>query len=667
VTTSSADPDRLEAYPGQLATPDDELTTLAADVDEASAAFAAGAGSYGGGFDAAWAGDLVRGLRDESQHLSGWVASVGAAFREAGARGIPPEELDSFISSQVGEPTIWEAQKAAEGQQAAEELQAELIALGIDPEDFDPSQFSQLDPSNERFEKLFELMAGIGDHMWSEDFAVGFYDSMDTDGIHTALAVIDNFAVWMGPGVQATLLDPFVRGWANVSGSVDLTEERRELVATEDPVDQRHLPLLMSGPPQAYDPVWLADAADRILVTGRGLNQYQYPSEWPQPLNPGDYPGFSGADWLYDDPTLGVPELVAMRALDGNTEAAWSFASRGDAQVDALVHPGEIHISSIRAYPEFEDFQAAYESHAGAAIENAFLEAPLLTVPDPDDPTQRIPMVDSAESARAYNDLVEAVGEGDVPDVIKRSVARTLLPHLHEIGEVAVREANTSEVETGGLFERGEVVAYFKELGWDDQAAGIVGQQLGLWGTAVVQDFVATHPQATTGQIETAFDPVGLVTGAAYQGFNETEAAMGEANVALAFGIQQGSSTFAGLGLSAPIIGLFVGGPPGALAGAGLAAGTQVINLVGGLTANEIRTEDVDSDYDGNDVQRMLVTSLREQLVFGLEDAGLIPDGTPPEQYSAVLADYYVTNDPIDELNQDSFLEAFNRDADEPW
>jgi hypothetical protein len=296
VTTSSAEPDRLEAYPGQLASPDDELTTLAADVDEASAAFTAGAGPYGGAFDAAWGGDLVRGLRDESEHLGGWVAGVGAAFREASTLGIPPEELDNFISKQVGEPTIWEAQQAAEGQAAAEALQTELIALGIDPSTFDPWQIAALDPYDPQFQRVYELMTDIGEQMSNEDFAVGFYDSMDAEGIQNMVGLIDNFAMqratygdddfaWMG-SVQDQVLAPFVGGWALASGSVDLTEERRQLVAAEDAAEQQALVRLMSGPAGRYDPEWLADAAEQVLVTGADLNGSVHPG--------GGLPGIPG-------------------------------------------------------------------------------------------------------------------------------------------------------------------------------------------------------------------------------------------------------------------------------------------------------------------------------------------------------------------------------------
>ncbi|MGH9117610.1 MAG: hypothetical protein ACRD0A_06945 [Acidimicrobiales bacterium] len=53
----------------------------------------------------------------------------------------PSRQRSSTTSSPRGSANrpIWEDQKAAEGQAAAA-LQAELLALGIDPEEFDPAQ-----------------------------------------------------------------------------------------------------------------------------------------------------------------------------------------------------------------------------------------------------------------------------------------------------------------------------------------------------------------------------------------------------------------------------------------------------------------------------------------------------------------------------------------------
>lgn len=113
MTTSSAEPDRLEAYPDALTPADEQLSTLAVDVDRAMSAFAAGAGAYlPATFDQAYPGSLVRGLHDESRYQAGWVADVGLAFREADGDadgdGIFRAD-DGFLALRVGAPTMAEA------------------------------------------------------------------------------------------------------------------------------------------------------------------------------------------------------------------------------------------------------------------------------------------------------------------------------------------------------------------------------------------------------------------------------------------------------------------------------------------------------------------------------------------------------------------------------
>lgn len=113
MTTSSGEPARLTGYPNNLIEPDDQLTSLAGELDVALQAFSAGAGAYlPAGFDPAAAGGLVRGLRDESQHLANWVAGVGYAFMEADADvdgdGIYLAD-DAFLAGRVGAASIAEA------------------------------------------------------------------------------------------------------------------------------------------------------------------------------------------------------------------------------------------------------------------------------------------------------------------------------------------------------------------------------------------------------------------------------------------------------------------------------------------------------------------------------------------------------------------------------
>jgi hypothetical protein len=386
--TSSAEPARLEAYPGQLSIADDQLTTLATDLDSAMQAFARGAGSYlPGGFDAAYCGNLIRGLRDESQYLERWVLSVARAFRAADSDpdgdGIFSAD-DAIIDATVGQATIAGQRAEVEGRQAAHDLTDALLAMGIDPRNFTPEQLHNLIMSTDdaALQELYRRMQGIAGNMWDPAYATGFYDVMGVDGIRTTLGVIDTFAYmrhsggafddsdWMG-SVQTTLLAPMVTGWSLATRSPETEDERAGLLDTHDGIEQRHLSLLMSASPSNYDAHWLADGADRILVTGRDLNVAQYPLDYPPVLERGDYPGFhSSTEWLYDDHALGVPSVIAMRALDGNDAAGLDFIQRGPDRIHALAYPDPPPIpNSPRTYPEFGQWTDELERHGASVVQ----------------------------------------------------------------------------------------------------------------------------------------------------------------------------------------------------------------------------------------------------------------------------------------------------------
>jgi hypothetical protein len=115
VTTSSAEPARLEAYPHALSGADEELEALARELDGAMSAFASGAGAYlPAGFDMSAPGVEVRGLRDESRYQADWVARIGAGFRaadtDADGDGIFTAD-DGFLAGLVGPPTMAEAMR----------------------------------------------------------------------------------------------------------------------------------------------------------------------------------------------------------------------------------------------------------------------------------------------------------------------------------------------------------------------------------------------------------------------------------------------------------------------------------------------------------------------------------------------------------------------------
>jgi hypothetical protein len=413
--TSSAEPARLEAYPGQLTSANDQLTTLAADLDAAMQDFASGAGSYRpGGFDAAYCGNLVRGLRDESLHLEGWVLSVARAFRAADTDpdgdGIFSAD-DTIIDATVGQPTIAAQRAEVEGRQAAHDLNESLLALGIDPSNFTPEQLHNLIAGlgDENIQRLYQQMTGIAGNMYDPAYATGFYDVMGAEGIRTTLGVIDTFAYirhdlagadgWMG-NVQTTLLAPFVGGFALATRSPETEDERRELLDTTNSIEQRHLSLLMSGNPADYDSQWLADGADRILVTGAHLNQAQVPHEHHQGLNPDDYPGFAWGltEWLYDDPALGLPTVIASRALDGNDAAALSYMHRGPDRLHALVYPDPLPIP-----PDGPLHDQAVQYRDELQIRGASIVE--FGVTNPDETSRGLIM----------NNVIDAVGTEDAP------------------------------------------------------------------------------------------------------------------------------------------------------------------------------------------------------------------------------------------------------------
>lgn len=84
MSSSSAEVTRLEAYEPTLAPAHEGLTLMADRLEAAVAEFLAGAGPYASG-SAEDIGAPVRDVLDRSDYLAGWVTTVAAAFRSAGA------------------------------------------------------------------------------------------------------------------------------------------------------------------------------------------------------------------------------------------------------------------------------------------------------------------------------------------------------------------------------------------------------------------------------------------------------------------------------------------------------------------------------------------------------------------------------------------------------
>ncbi|HEY3141440.1 MAG TPA: hypothetical protein VGJ86_09930 [Acidimicrobiales bacterium] len=680
--TSSAEPDRLEGYGDDLVDADDALTRLANEVDDAIAAFAAGAAAVRPtGFDPSAAGTVVRGLRDESRHLAAWVADVGRAFRAASRLGVAAEDLDEFISKRVGEPSIAEQEMLKRGREDAAELREVLADLGIDPSHFDPEQLQHLDPDSRRYQRLFELMQGYGANMWSEDYAVGFYDKLNSDGIRATVGVIETFAVhqaWAPPGSDppdlgdagALLLAPFVRGFALTTSSPDLGGERDALLHPSDEDFagswQRHqLSLLLSGPGSTYDPTFLATAADQILLSDRDAylaNQQVGP--YGNPYVHGYPPMQVGADLWGGDVTLAVPQAIALRSLADNDDASWLFTQMdyddsgdriGTDHLQALLTPDTVTSANTTDYAysnaQLDDLAADMQRWGANATTNALVDAVAA------DPSRY------ADGFETYGEVVRIVAGGDIPDPSKRAVANALVVYLDDIGDAVAAQHedihSSAAAKAAADFNRPDLVDFFQELGYDERAAAEVGQSLTAWAAHQAQPFLS-DPGLTGGGVHDAFKPVGLVMGTVLDGFDATDDAKVHAYDGLATGVGMGGDYAKTLFFASLPAAPATGGASLLVSASTVGAG-QLLDLGG----DWIRSQGGHAAYDGNDIHRLVVGTLEEQMALAVADERGWP-APEPGAYSNTLSQAFpAVGDPLDYLlTQDDVLTDYYDNAD---
>ncbi len=684
--TSSAEPDRLEEFSLLFTPADEQLTSLAADLDASMETFSAGAGAFlPVGFATSWGGTLVRGLRDESRHLAGWVASVGLAFREADRLDVPADRLDVFIADRVGEPTMWEAEQERRGIEDANALRRQLQALGINTGDFDPSQLQNLElsPDDPRYMQLFDLMKRLGGNMWSEDYASGLYDQLDADGIRATLGVIETFAahqVWrptdrhgrpMGAmvdlgSIKDQLLLRFALGFARASGSVDLSEERQELLNPGSDVNgdprwkQHQLSLLLSAPGHEYDPGFLAGAADVILVSNRGTNWIN--TDWGTSGSPydTDYPPlYIGPDLWGGDIELGVPQALALRALAGNDEAAWQFATMGSDNLEAILRPDTAPVERLRSsftytgyeYEDVERLEGLMAQYGADVTNSAFVDVPLA------DPSRYPQALDN------FADVVRIVGDGDIPDVTKRTVANASGLYLGDIGDAVVRQSQTSYADDGARaaedFNRPDLVDFFAEVATDDEAAAQVGESVTYWAEQRTASFLA-HPEMGESQVNELYRPVSLVMGSVEDGFEAADADARQAHAAFAKGARHVTAFGAGALSAAAAAPL---GPGGVFVawGVGGAAGSLVTEQL-----NILAMSAPGVGIDGNDVEVAMVEQLREDLAITVAaERGW--DTPKPGEHGATLARAFPHMDVVGRLDESMSDSERDYDDDDHW
>ncbi|MGH9138066.1 MAG: hypothetical protein ACRD0G_13650 [Acidimicrobiales bacterium] len=564
MNTSSAIPSVLLGYPARLEPLDASLDDLATILDARLRAFRHGAGPYAPAFDPDAAGAWLREIGAESRHLSAWVASVGRAFQEVGrdlghGDGPDPDGIwsaeDGALSRLVGEATRAAAEASARGQQDAGAVRR-LLAADDQPE-------------------LTALLQRIASRMADPEYASGFFDQLNADGILALMAVT-------GPFTEA-----ITDGFARASGSVDLGEERAELVAVSEPREVDALASLLRGDGQLYDPAFLTVAADVVLI------QHGRLGHWP-----------------------GERALPVLEALAANPRAANGFVLLGADRAEALVRPGSMVVVPGASGPGAET--ADLEERAGAVLQSAFLEAP----------ASGAEWYDHAATVAAFDQLVEAVAEGEVPDIIKQAVAPTVAPFLTDIAEVAQAERDRPQgAAPAELFQRPHVVGFFEELAYDPEALEAVSAVVSAWGAARVHGFLSEPPvPLDSDDVQTPWSDLmsqlGLVAGALGGGIQEAHEQRSEDNAAFAAGLRGGVGLIADAGFAA--LGVVTAATPMGWAALGLALTRGVTST--GISAVSERARDRPTGLEGMEAQSFSSFSEVIEEVAGVTLSGDLVD-----------------------------------------
>ena len=600
--------------------------------------FVAGAGEVPVSIDATTALAYVDDYRAEVEHLGAWVGQVAQGFRDIGAT-VPSTGLvtadDGALSSLVGEPTILEQEYAAQGQADAHELEEALTEAGLDPDDFSTDQLVFFHEA-ENYDELYALLQEHADRMWSEDYAQGYFDVLGSEGIAALLATLDSYAhIGGGPvgDVGGDLLIPFANGFASTTGSPDLAQEREELLDVELGWEVRHLAMLLAGDGSRYDPTFLADAADVVL-----MGDVWYPANdddsfsngyGAQPNLYGDpdpswYRGLNGGP-LYDDLYLNYPELMALQALADNVEASLTFTMESPEHMEALVHPEPELVFISGGDRDLEEVLTLTETWAGDVLVNAFLEAPY-GVRDPDAPGgYRQIVTDWDAQLDAYDAFMIEVGDGGVPDIIKRAAASTLLPYLPDMADVAAAESLTSAVEDEGRFRRPTLIDFFEELSYDEEAIEIFAGQVGLWGDAMLLSVPPGELQDDA--LTNALRRITLMTGAAVDGLTANERTRASDHAAFWSGLTKGTSFI--LSGGAALVPVIAGGPVFWGVTAGISGTAALINF--GLGTYSAGQDPSVPDFDADDFENLLAVQWREMLATYHYEAGNLTtvDGDP--------------------------------------
>lgn len=476
--TASASPEALRQFVATAGPIDASLDTAGSRVRDTAAAWVASGPERGAGIASADDGESLRTVGADWAYTTEWVGLVARRFDEADGAIPTPDGVtipdDAVFSALVPPPTAAEAE--AEAAADAAEWEEMLEDLGISEQALMDDQVD-LEELWERYPELAEHWVTAAANSESEAYSAAYVDALGADGVALAALTIDALGRaqhWHDTDEVGTtdlsqeVLAPFttvVMGGLADEGNADIAEELLVIDGYGDEAwaDARALSLIVAhadGPPQ-----FVADAAEAVLRWSDG-----------GPSRPMGQP--EGNDLFLTDERLWSEEYLVMEALAGNPEASFLFvtATEDGLYTDNVglltTPPGTDFVD--RSYrpqddPDFDTLEAYYQL-AGLVIENGYTLYPQ----DSGDPA------DMTRANDAFEAAVLEVGNGGLPDTIRRSVAAVAattekMEHIAVYGDEFTSlnpETRPDGMSSWEVVDDVQVQEFFAELARDNSEPG---------------------------------------------------------------------------------------------------------------------------------------------------------------------------------------------------
>ncbi|MGH9188109.1 MAG: hypothetical protein ACRD0U_20245, partial [Acidimicrobiales bacterium] len=234
--------------------------------------------------------------------------------------------------------------------------------------------------------------------------------------------------------------------------------------------------------------------------------------------------------------------------------------------------------------------------------------------------------------------------------------------YIDDIGDAAMDQSEDSypddDAKAAEDFNRPGLVRFFKELGYDEEAAAQVGESVTLWTSQQAQPFLADATLIDGGTAE-AFRPVALVMGAIEDGFNATDDAKQDALNGFAAGVKNAGGIISAVGLAAIPA---TGGAGLLVAAAGGVAGPLLEMGEGAILAQA-----EGAAIDGNDFENIVLEQLREEMALAIAVERGLP--TPqPGDYDVIIDQYFPGPiDPLSLIDLQATDEQDDYDDDDHW